>query len=291
MRRRGVVVVLAALAVAGCGRSEAAGRYDFLTPEDQAPVAAGAQRPARIAVVDGGVSAGHPALRGKVVQTWRAPGLGPSVSAHATQVAGIIAGSIAGAPDEEFPGGLAPGATILDAKALDERGAGRPADVASALRWAAAQDADLIVTSFGTEQDHPEIRSAVAAAIAAGATVVAATGNGVGDFTFYPAGYDGVVGITSRDRSGGRSVLANGRDADFAAPGEDVVAPTDDGTYAVVSGTSVAAAVATGLFAACWDLDDLRRRTDPGAGSSTGTSVSFPGGEIPSLTCPDPGAE
>lgn len=131
----------------------------------------------------------------------------------------------------------------------------------------------------------------MATAISEGATVVAATGNGVGDFTFFPAAYDGVVGITSHDRSGGRSVLANGASADFAAPGEDIVAPTDDGTYAAVSGTSVAAATATGLFAACWDLDDLLHYTERGAASWTGRSVSFPSGEIPSLTCPGTEAE
>lgn len=283
MRCRGAGLLLAALTAAGCGQTETTSGHDFLSPEDRASVAAGAHRALRVAVVDGGVDAEHPALRGKVVARWRPDGSTPGVSAHATQVAGIIAG----APDGEFPGGLAPGATILDGQALDERGLGRPADVASALRWAVAQDAELIVTSFGTEQDHPEIRAAVSGALAEGVVVVAAAGNGLGDFAFFPAGYDGVVGVTSRDRSGGRSVLANGEGADFAAPGEDIVAPTGDGTYAAVSGTSIAAATAAGLIAACWVPADLVEHAGPGAAPWPGESVDFPRGEIPSLTCPE----
>jgi subtilisin family serine protease len=257
--------------------------YDFLPRADQAPVAAGAQRTPLVAVIDGGVDDDHPALAGRVSGRWSADGLG-GASAHATHVAGIIAG----APSEDFSGGLAPGANILDVKALDERGAGRPSDVASAFRWAVEQDADLIVTSFGSEQDHPEIRAAVDAAIRAGATIIAATGNGIGEFYFYPAGYAGVVGVTSHDRDGGLSALANSKGADFAAPGEDIVAPALNGGYTPVRGTSIAAATAAGLIAACWDVDDLLEHTLEGASPWTGESIHFSSGEIPSLSCPRP---
>ena len=282
MRRYSLALAAVALAVAGCSRPEVAVTHDFLSPADQALVAAGATRNPLIAVIDGGIAADHRSLQGKLARRWRAEGLDAAVSAHATQVAGIIAGT----PHESYPGGLARGARILDVKALDERGAGKPDDVASAFRWAIAQDADLIVASFGIERDHPAIRDAVTAAISAGVTVVASTGNGFGDFDFFPAGYDGVVGITSYDRNGERSALANSKGADFAAPGEDILAPTTVGGYATVSGTSIAAATAAGLIAACWDIEAVHELTTESGRSWGGRSIGFASGKVPLLACP-----
>lgn len=286
MRRyRACLALMAVALMVGCGQAEPPLTYDFLSRSDQGPVASGGQRAPLIAVVDGGIDSTHPALEGRVVGSWRADGLSAAASRHATAVAGIIAGAPSG---EAFSGGLAAGARLLDAKALDGRGAGRPADVAGAIRWAAQQQADLIVTSFGSEQDHPQIRAAVKEALAAGAVVVAATGNGLGEFAFYPASYPGVIGVTSRDRDGDLSAFANSSGADFAAPGQDIVAPTLQRAYEPTSGTSVAAATAAGVIAACWDADDLVAHTREGGSPWPGGSLHSSSGEIPSLSCPTP---
>ncbi|MDI6100707.1 S8 family serine peptidase [Actinoplanes sp. NEAU-A12] len=227
-----------------------------------------------IAVVDSGVEATHPALRQQVVQAWSAPGLPDGRSPHGTQIAGLIAGR----PHGEFSGGLVERARLLDVRVLDDTGQAGPGAVAEGIDWAVAADAAYIVTSFGTERDDPALRAAVARAVGAGVVVVAAAGNGFGSFDFYPAAYPGVVAVTAHDGHGKRLALANGKAADLAAPGNDLLAPIPGGRYQTINGTSAAAAVAAGVIAACRDAGTP---PDP-AGLGT---VSFPEGDVPALEC------
>lgn len=198
---------------------------------------------ATVALIDGGVDETHPSPPGVISSSWTAPGLEDRPTLHATQLAGIIAGRQTGT----FSGGLAQGARLLDAKALDAQGTGLPTDIAAALTWAGREDADVVVASFGLENDEPVVRRAVSALVARGVLVIAATGNGYGAFDMYPALYRGVLGVTAYDSRGQRLELANWRGADVAAPGDDIWAPTLGDGYAPVSGTSVATAMGGGI--------------------------------------------
>lgn len=272
------VLAFVVLGLAGCGVGPP-GPRDSLWAEqrsglDPAPLLL------RVAVVDGGIDGDHPALRGLVADAWRAPGLAPEVSAHATQLAGIIAGR----PTEEYSGGLAPSTTLLDVKALDAAGAGHPADVAAALRWSAAAEADIVLTSLALEVDDPEVRRSVALLVRRGVVVVAASGNAFADTPVFPASYPGVLSVTAADRKGRRLPLAGWQHADVVAPGDRVRAPTPPATYTDVSGTSVAAALAAGLLAACPDRQLWSGEEVPG--DWTSGTFSYGGRDLPGLTCP-----
>lgn len=142
-------------AIGGCG-SSVGPAFDFLPPSGQGALGGSAGDGRVVAVVDGGIADSHPSLEGRVIGRWVADGLDTTPSDHGTMVAGIVAGDAA----DDFPGGLAPAARLLDAHALDATGTGDPAGIASAVRWAVEQGADIIVAAFGSETDHPEISGA-----------------------------------------------------------------------------------------------------------------------------------
>ena len=273
------------MGIAGCGGAQnRPGPHQALSSKQQRALklTQGGQR-ATIAIVDGGVDTSHPSLRGVVHRSWVAPGLDSSPTLHATQLAGIVAGR----PTKDFSGGLAPAAHLLDAKALAADGTGLPMDIARALLWAGEQGADVVLASFGLENDEPSVRHAIAALRGRGIVVVAATGNGFGAFDLYPAKYPDVLGITAYTSRGERLGMANWRNADLAAPGERIWAPTLGDGYAPVSGTSVATAVGTALVAACGDHRSIGADKDQVGPAWQDGWLSTPENRVPKIACPE----
>ena len=81
--------------------------------------------------------------------------------------------------------------------------------------------------------------------------LIAAVGNaGPRSPPLYPAAYAQVIGVTATDADDKLLSAANrGAQVAVAAPGVDIVEPAPDGNYQVTSGTSVAAAHASGVAA------------------------------------------
>jgi hypothetical protein len=281
IRSWGVVLATTLAALAACAAPGPPGPRDVLSADARSTLSRGPRPPAvLVAVVDGGIDPGHPALRGRVTRHWRAPGLPAGIGAHGTQVAGVVAGRATAS----WSGGLAQGARLLDVQVLDGHGHGSAAGLAAGLRFAGNSGADLVLTSLALDRDDPDVRTAVTGLADAGVVVVAAAGNSFGDELAYPAGYPEVLGVAALDRAGRRQQLSGWAAADVAVPGEAVLAPVPGGGYAPVSGTSAAAAVAAGLLAAC-DGPDHRAGPVPAAPWTNG-SVEDAGRARPRLTCP-----
>lgn len=194
---------------------------------------------------------------------------------HGTHVAGI-AGAKAG--NRTGIAGVAPDARIMPIKVLfhgqdcQEPISGQPCpatgnalDVAAAIRWAVAHGADIINLSLGSTSDEvfgPEFVDAVEEAWDAGVIAVVAAGNDFVETANFADAHAVVVGATTR--SDGVPSYANGvGNARWAisAPGGDegdttetcaqggnpigilstYWAPGDNGAYACLSGTSMAA--------------------------------------------------
>jgi len=199
----------------------------------------------RIGLVDGTVLRTHPVLRdAPMSQKAFAPG-GARVTAHATAVASLIAGS--------GPGfrGAAPGASLFVADVYGTTPAGGSAlAVARALGWLVQSRAPVINISL-VGPPNALLEAAVDAAIARGHLVVAAVGNdGPAAAPLYPAAYPGVVAVTGVDVR--RQVLpeaGRGPQVAFAAPGSDMLAASLDGGVARVRGSSFAAPLVAGRLA------------------------------------------
>ncbi|MGK5643099.1 type VII secretion-associated serine protease mycosin, partial [Streptomyces sp. URMC 126] len=232
-----------------------------------------------VAVLDTGVDAGHPDLRGRVLPGKDLVGFGAgrgdrSWARHGTAMAGIVAGRGHGTGDGDGVLGVAPEARILPVRVILEEGdparararGARGGALAAGIRWAADHGADVINLSLGDDSAtaHPDADedAAVRYALAKGAVVVASAGNGGrdGDHASYPAAYPGVIAVTAVDRNGGRAAFSTRRwYATLSAPGVGVVIADPDRRYYEGWGTSAAAAFVSGAAA-------LVRSAHPGLG-------------------------
>jgi subtilisin family serine protease len=180
----------------------------------------------RVGVIDTGVA---PALADRVVAAASFTGapLAPDGHGHGTMVARIV---LHHAPD----------AQLVCAQAFGPGARAAAADIAAALRWLAGERARLVNLSLGLRHDREILREAVAEALAAGLTLVAAT-PARGAPTF-PAAHPGVIRVTGDARCAPGEVSAlGGEPAHWGACARDL-----DG---VPGGASLAAAHLTGLLA------------------------------------------
>jgi hypothetical protein len=142
--------------------------------------------------------------------------------------------------------------------------AGLPADDGAGGTVRATSGASVINLSLGITQDVPVVRSAVAAATAAGSLLVAAAGNSASSEREYPAAYDEVVSVSAVGPDGTRAIYSSfGSTIDIAAPGGDVPDPFCDPAimstlwkfdtrvpwYACAAGTSAAVPHVVGVAA------------------------------------------
>lgn len=206
-----------------------------------------------VAVIDTGVQAGHPDLKGRVlkgrdyVQDDRSAS---DLNGHGTHVAGIIA---ANENNKRGIAGLAPSAKILPVRVLNSAGNGNTLAVARGIRWAVNQDADVINLSLAGDQPDGHVEAAVRYAAKRNVVVVAAAGNrGCAGPTSYPAAYPGVIAVGAINRNGGVEPYSNcGPYVDLVAPGTNIRStmirrpslslPCSRGKdYCMISGTSMA---------------------------------------------------
>lgn len=203
---------------------------------------------ARVAVVDSGIDATHPAV-------------------------GEVAGSVAFEPDESAEWGhravqtqardlaghgtacaaiiraLAPGAEIWSVRVLGESMRGRAAVLAAALEWVVEQGFDVANLSLSTANKDwfADLHRLVDAAFFRGTVMVSALNN-VFKPT-YPSEFASVVSVATAGPPGTPLAYNVTPPAEFGAPGTDVPVAWLDGATATVSGNSFAAAHVSGLAA------------------------------------------
>jgi serine protease AprX len=235
----------------------------------------------RIAILDTGLDAGHPDFAGRLAE-YRdfvepdAPSAGDphDPNGHGTHVAGIAAGS--GAASDGRYRGVAPGADLLVARALDSFGSGRTSQVMAAVEWAVDQGAQVINISLGggpyPADGSDALSSMCNAAADQGVVVCVAAGNlGPARQTIgSPAAAARVITVGAADVRvpvaatavadfSSRGPTADGRTKpEVLFPGRGIVAPRAENTalgqpegehYTRLNGTSQATPMATGTAA------------------------------------------
>ncbi len=134
-----------------------------------------------VAVIDTGINKNHPDLKNKVVNEISfIKGETPEDGfGHGTHVAGIIAGS--GAASGGKYKGVAPKASLMNVKVLDNYGFGSASSVISGIEYAVDHGANIISMSLGAGFWPPDGTDPVAvaadAAVDAGVVVIVAAGN------------------------------------------------------------------------------------------------------------------
>lgn len=172
------------------------------------------------------------------------------VNGHGTEMAVIAAGG-----GDRGVWGVAPRAEILPVVVTDEFGHASPHAVALGIAWASRHGATVVNLSLAARVASAEVTAAIGAAIKAGSIVVAAAGDTGEPGPDFPASVPGVIAVYGQDRSGRIGAHSNSPvDGGVLAPGEgiDTLEPVQDGVRLLsVNGTSAAAALVSGLLAAC----------------------------------------
>jgi serine protease len=142
---------------------------------------------------------------------------------HGTHVASTIAETTNNAKGLT---GLAYGATIIPVKVLNRYGDGDEDTIATGLRFAADEGAQVINLSFefgssvSSASQIPKIAAAIRYARRKGALIVAAAGNIAFDRISYPANLSGIVSVGAVTEHGCLAVYSNtGAKLDLVAPG------------------------------------------------------------------------
>lgn len=207
-----------------------------------------------VAVLDSGVDSEHPDLAGRVLPgkdyvDGSTDGREDPVG-HGTTVASLVAGG----GDQAL--GLAPEATILPVRVLDEQNRYQSAaTVAEGVVWAVDQGAQVINLSLGGARESGTLTDALAYAMARDVVVVACTGNDTGDYTdvWYPAREPGVVAVSGLVYSRGGTPVRwseslTGPETVLAAPAVLTGARAGGGRRPV-QGTSFSAALVSATVA------------------------------------------
>lgn len=226
-----------------------------------------------VAVLDTGIDSAHPDLDGgKVTDAANFSTDADTLDhfGHGTHVASIVAGTGEGAPANRK--GVAPGASLLNAKVLDSNGSGSYDSIIEGLEWAAAHGAKVANLSIGTHSpsdgNDPLVQAIDRVSRSSGMLVVAAADNiGPGESTITSPGWaDEALTVGAVDKQDGLANFSSrgprlgdyGIKPDITAPGVDIVAaradgttlgPIVDGVYQTLSGTSMAAPHVAGAAA------------------------------------------
>ncbi|MFI7064099.1 S8 family peptidase [Kribbella sp. NPDC050124] len=224
----------------------------------------------KVAVLDTGIDATHPDLVGKV-EASQSFITGQAVAdghGHGTHVADTIVGS--GAASGGRYKGVAPDATLLVGKVLDDTGNGPASSIIAGMEWAAAQGADVISMSLGgccTDGTDPMSQAVNDLSAQYESLFVVAAGNDSRPATVSsPGAADSaltVAAVDSQDKrasfsSQGPRLINYGLKPDIAAPGVSIVAARAAGTslgtpvgnkYTTLSGTSMATPHVSGAAA------------------------------------------
>lgn len=221
-----------------------------------------------IAIIDTGVDLEHADLNvaGNVTFA-RGTKSGNDDNGHGSHVAGIAAAKA----DGYGVRGVAPNAKLYAVKVLDRAGSGQLSWVIAGVDWvtknAKAKGIKVANMSLGFQGDSPALYAAISASVNAGVTYVVAAGNsGINAALFSPANHPAVITVSAIADSDGKcgglgSATAYGEDdsfasfsnwgpvVDLAAPGVNILSTYKAGTYATLSGTSMASPHVAGAAA------------------------------------------
>jgi subtilisin family serine protease len=150
--------------------------------------------------------------------------------------------------------GVAPAAKLLSVRAF--RSGKKTAALSTSfqllkgINWAYDAGAKVMNMSFTGPLD-PLLERIIKVAADKGVIFIAAAGNnGPKGAPLYPAAYPQVIAVTATDDKDKLYSKANRGDyIAIAAPGVDIIAPALKGSYALSSGTSMAAAHVSGVVA------------------------------------------
>lgn len=251
----------------------------------------------KVAIIDTGVDATHPAFSGRVVGGWDFV----NNDADPSDVRDFADNDGDGRVDEAFGHGthvagivrlVAPEAQFLVVRVLDADGRGDLVTVAAGVRWAVQHGAKVINLSLGSTGRLDALQDVLNEAELAGVTVIATAGNwGTSKTVDFPGTSSHAMCVAAVDGAGvGAAFSSTGSEVELSAPGVAIRSAYPGNTYKQWSGTSMAAPFVTGAVALlaqkhpAWGLLEMEMRlqstTNPLAGVPSGGKASLYGAGV-----------
>ena len=250
---------------------------------------------ADIAIIDSGIDLTHPDLNVyRDVSFVYGANSGNDDYGHGTHVAGIAAAK------DNLQGvvGIAPGARLWAVKVMDSTGSGLTSTIIAGIDYVTqhANEIDVANLSFGCKCHSNALDLAIHNSVAAGITYVVSAGNSASDASaFSPSNHPDVISVSAIADSDGKcgglgpstkygnddtfaSFSNYGSAVDMAAPGVNIYSTYKGGTYATLSGTSMASPHVTGAAA-------LYKSSHLGASPSEVKQALMGMGSSPSTVC------
>ncbi|KSU83056.1 Subtilase family protein [Fictibacillus enclensis] len=208
------------------------------------------QKPVIVAVLDTGVDADHPDLKGKVLKGKDFVNhfkTADDTVGHGTEVSGIIAAAV---DNKRGISGINNNVMILPVR-VGGKVSFPSSSIVAGLHYAIDHGAKVINMSFGGGEPSQAQYDAILEAVSKGITLVAASGNehpvyGVN----YPAAYPQVISVgATRYNDVIAPFSSRGPRLDLTAPGMEIMTTKKDGKYGSkdVSGTSFSAPMVSGV--------------------------------------------
>ncbi|KAI0844108.1 oryzin precursor [Daldinia vernicosa] len=224
-------------------------------------------------IIDTGIFADHPEFGGRVsfgANLVNGSTNNTDENGHGTHVAGIVGSSTCKCDGPiTSTHGVAKKVNLIAVKVLGPTGSGGTSQVIAGLQWA-VNDAIAKGTikkavaniSLGGPNLNPEapLNAAASAATKEGLFIAVAAGNSDADAGgFSPANEPSVCTVGAIQRNDTRASFSNYGDAvDIFAPGEGIISTYNNGSTAILSGTSQASPFITGLGAYLLALEGPR---------------------------------
>ena len=226
--------------------------HDYITPFNAGPMSWGVERSGLdryaeylrdngknrqiiVAVVDTGVQAYHPFLRGRVMTGWctiRNRAESYDVKTHGTNVAGVIVDATQGLD-----------VRILPVRVFDSHDGATVLSLANGILWAASRADVINISVGGRSQYYYFMLDVVRYAINRNTIVVAAAGNSAADARYYfPANVPGIITAAATNSNNRPASFTNwGPAITLAAPGVNIYSPGSNGGFMAMAGTSMSA--------------------------------------------------
>jgi subtilisin family serine protease len=194
---------------------------------------------------------------------------------HGTHVAGVVGAVI---NNNIGIAGIAQ-VRLMAVKVMNDSGEGTDATVASGIRWAVDNGANIVTMSLGVDGPSATLQNQIAYACQHGVVTIAASGNSGSSMVSYPAAYPSVIAVGAVDSSLRRATFSNfGSGLDIMAPGVQIYSTRGGGGYQSLSGTSTAAPHVAGVVALMLSVNPALTPTEVGSVmNATATDISRAG--------------
>jgi subtilisin family serine protease len=209
-----------------------------------------------VAVVSTGIDSTHPDLKNKVVTGFSSFGEDDStqdINGAGTHQAGVIAASNSASGIY----GVAPNCKVMPVKAMNEDGEGKDGDLIQGISWAIDHGANVVTFTAEGEKPSRAFDDVIKYAYTKKVPLIVGSGDKGENTQSFPAASKGVIAVNSLGSGNDLASSSNsGNWISVSAPGQNIrstsstkISKKMTATYAVLSGSSVAAAYVAGEIA------------------------------------------